>query len=139
MDTLQPPNTMPADSRTPSPLRVTRLQEKERMQNLNDRLVNYIETVRRFEAENTRIQSMMSINAEASDQDATAIKKLYDTELEDANKLIEELAKEKARFEIEFQTCNTEYEKTVKKLRAREEQLFNLETRFKTCESEKND
>lgn len=44
-----------------SPSRLTRLREKEDLQNLNDRLVVYIDTVRRLESENTRLQVILTI------------------------------------------------------------------------------
>ncbi len=39
-----------------SPSRISRLREKEDLQNLNDRLAIYIETVRTLQSENTRLQ-----------------------------------------------------------------------------------
>ena len=44
-----------------SPSRITRLKEKEELQNLNDRLVIYIDTVRRLESENTRLQVITNL------------------------------------------------------------------------------
>ena len=39
-----------------SPSRVTRLKEKEELQGLNDRLVVYIDTVRRLESDNSQLK-----------------------------------------------------------------------------------
>jgi hypothetical protein len=53
----KPTTTSTRRSQSPqSPSGVTRLKEKEELQNLNDRLVIYIDTVRRLESENTRLQ-----------------------------------------------------------------------------------
>lgn len=84
-----------------SPTRITRLQEKEEMQSLNDRLVIYIDTVRNLESENYRLKTEMSSFNEVSTRDVSEIKVLYERELEDAKRLIDELAKEKAKFEID--------------------------------------
>ena len=94
--------SMNGSKRSPvSPSRITRLQEKEEMQNLNDRLVIYIETVRRLESENMRLKSEVQSYTEVSTRDVSEIKTLYERELEDAKRLIDELARDKAKFEIE--------------------------------------
>jgi lamin B len=85
-----------------SPTRITRLQEKEEMQSLNDRLIIYIETVRNLEAENFRLKNEMTSFNEVSTRDVSEIKVLYERELQDAKRLIDELAREKAKFEIDL-------------------------------------
>lgn len=120
-----------------SPSRITRLQEKEDMQNLNDRLVIYIDTVRRLETENNRLQSIVYSYNESSTRDINEIKKLYENELEDAKRLIDELAKEKARFEIDFNKYKSDNEEAMRKLTAKEKDLKSLEAKYKTSESEK--
>ncbi len=84
-----------------SPTRITRLQEKEEMQSLNDRLCIYIETVRNLQSENHRLKTEITSYSEVSTRDVSEIKVMYERELEDAKNLIDELAKEKARFEID--------------------------------------
>lgn len=84
-----------------SPNRMTRLAEKEEMQSLNDRLCVYIETVRSLQTENQRLKNEMSSYSEVSTRDVSEIKVMYQRELEDAKNLIDELAKEKAKFEID--------------------------------------
>ncbi len=84
-----------------SPNRITRLQEKEEMQSLNDRLCIYIETVRNLQSENSRLRNEMNSYSEVSTRDVSEIKVMYERELEDAKNLIDELAKEKAKFEID--------------------------------------
>jgi lamin B len=72
----------------------TRLQEIEEMQSLNDRLINYIEIVRILQSENHRLKT------EISSRQVSEIKVMYEQELEDSRHLIDQLAKEKARSEI---------------------------------------
>ncbi len=77
-----------------SPILPTRLQEIKEMQSLNDRLINYIEIVRVLQSENHRLKT------EISSRQASEIKVMYEQELEDSRNLIDQLAKEKARSEI---------------------------------------
>lgn len=104
-----------------SPTRITRLQEKEEMQSLNDRLIIYIDTVRALQDENRALKNDMSNFNEGSTREVTEIKVLYERELEDAKRLIDELARDKARFEIEvnkykanFQEANEKLNRTLK-------------------------
>jgi lamin B len=119
-----------------SPSRITRLQEKEEMQNLNDRLVIYIETVRRLEAENFRLKSEVQSYTEVSTRDVTEIKVLYEKELEDAKRLIDELARDKAKFEIELNKHKALAQENLDKYERRDREFQNASTRLLTIESE---
>ena len=99
-----------------SPTRITRLQEKEEMQSLNDRLIIYIDTVRALQDENRQLRTDMSHFNEGSTREVTEIKVLYERELEDAKRLIDELAKEKAKFEIEVNKYKASYQEANEKL-----------------------
>lgn len=119
-----------------SPSRITRLQEKEEMQNLNDRLVIYIDTVRRLESENSRLQNIVQSYSEHSTRDVTEIKQLYERELEDAKRLIDELAKDKARYEIEVNKHKANAQEAITKFERRDKEHRTIETKLKTLESE---
>lgn len=119
-----------------SPSRVTRLQEKEEMQNLNDRLVVYIDTVRRLESENSRLQSLVCTFNENSSRDVSEIKKLYENELEDAKRLIDELAREKAKYEIQVNKLRADIEETGAKLAKKDRDYTKLEQRNKQIEAQ---
>lgn len=119
-----------------SPSRITRLQEKEEMQNLNDRLVIYIDTVRRLESENSRLQGIVHSYSENSTRDVSEIKQLYERELEDAKRLIDELAKDKARFEIEVNKYKANAQEAVAKFERRDREYRQVESRLKSLESE---
>lgn len=120
-----------------SPSRLTRLQEKEEMQNLNDRLVVYIDTVRRLESENSRLNSIVLSYTENTQRDINDIKKLYEQELEDAKRLIDDLARDKAKCEIEINKLKSDADEASQKLAKRDKEAKAIEAKLKTADSEK--
>ena len=80
-----------------SPERRTRQQEKNELQHLNDRFVTYIDRVRRIreESESRHLQESVL-------QENDLLKIAYESELRDARTLIDDLAKEKARFQMQY-------------------------------------
>lgn len=87
--------------RSPSPARISRLQEKEELQGLNDRLAAYIDKVRHLENENSRLMVAVKSTEETVTREVTSIKSLYENELEEARKVLDDTAKEKAKLQIE--------------------------------------
>ncbi|XP_020289513.1 lamin-C-like isoform X2 [Pseudomyrmex gracilis] len=84
-----------------SPTRYSRLQEKQDLQNLNDRLACYIDKVRTLEAENSRLTREVQTTQETVTREVSTIKSMYEHELSDARKLLDETARERAKLEID--------------------------------------
>jgi lamin B len=100
-------DSQPSRSKSPdrlgnplNPILYTRLQEKEDLQNLNDRLVNCLEQVRRLEAEKSRVARDVERN-ETITYEVKGITSKYDIELAEVRKLSDETARERAKLEIE--------------------------------------
>lgn len=99
--------------RSPSPARLTRMQEKEQLQNLNDRLATYIDKVRFLETENSRLQVQVRSTEETVTREVTNIKTLYESELAEARKHLDDLAREKAQLQLEaskYKTASDEWQ-----------------------------
>lgn len=94
--TMSPPKFPPGIS----PGRRTRQQEKEELQHLNDRFVTYIDRVRKLRDEKDRLDSTLEHIQTSSKEETVSVKRIYDRELEDARVLIDDTAKEKARYQI---------------------------------------
>lgn len=77
------------------------MQEKQDLQNLNDRLACYIEKVRHLEAENSHLTREVQATQENVTREVSKIKGMYESELSDARKLLDETAKERAKLEID--------------------------------------
>uniref|UniRef100_A0A6Q2X4R4 Lamin B2 n=1 Tax=Esox lucius TaxID=8010 RepID=A0A6Q2X4R4_ESOLU len=100
-----------ASAGTPlSPTRISRLQEKQDLQHLNDRLAVYIDRVRSLELENDRLMVKVSEKEEVTTREVTGIKTLYEAELADARRVLDETARERARLQIDLGKANSELE-----------------------------
>ena len=81
-------------------VRETRVQEKKDMQDLNERFANYIEKVRFLEAQNRRLADELEKLKAKWGKETSAVKAMYQAELDEARRLLDEAEKEKARLEI---------------------------------------
>ncbi|XP_076775477.1 lamin-B2 [Arvicanthis niloticus] len=128
-----PPRAGPA---TPlSPTRLSRLQEKEELRELNDRLAHYIDRVRALELENDRLLLRISEKEEVTTREVSGIKTLYESELADARRVLDETARERARLQIEIGKVQAELEETRKSAKKREGELTVFQGRVKDLES----
>ncbi|CAF0945592.1 unnamed protein product [Adineta ricciae] len=126
-----------SSSLTTSPLlNITRQQEKHELQTLNDRLAVIIDTVRRLEQDNEKLRAIVKSNAQSFETETSKVKALYESELDDAKKLIEELAHEKSRLEIELEKHRCENTDLQTKFSRLERDARGYESRFKQYENE---
>ncbi|XP_075714191.1 lamin-B3-like isoform X4 [Rhinoderma darwinii] len=85
-----------------SPTRLSRLQEKEELRHLNDRLAAYIERVRSLEADKSLLKLQLEEKEEVTTREVSNLRLLYETELADARKLLDHTANERARLQMEL-------------------------------------
>lgn len=81
-------------------VKTTREKEKKDMRDLNERFANYIEKVRFLEAQNRKLAGELDNLRGKWGKESSAIKQMYETELDEARKLIDDLSKEKSALEI---------------------------------------
>ncbi|XP_033115302.1 lamin-B1-like [Anneissia japonica] len=141
-------------ARTPgsplSPTKMNRHQEKEELVQLNTRLAAYIDKIRSLEVENSGLQSRVTTIVEDHSREVSNIKALYEAELGDARRLLDETSKEKAKLEINvgrytqelddfkarFNKLEKDHASNLKKLHNLEGSLADKDARLKSTMSE---
>jgi len=91
----------------------SRHKEKKDMQDLNERLANYIEKVRFLEAQNRRMADELEKLKGKWGKETEMIKAMYEAELAEARKLLDDAVREKSRLEIRL-TSVEEYMEDLK-------------------------
>ncbi|KAL2088973.1 hypothetical protein ACEWY4_015872 [Coilia grayii] len=118
-----------------SPTRITRLQEKEDMRHLNDRLAAYIERVRQLENEKSSMQLLLEEKAEYTSQELGNVRRLYENELADARKTLDNTANERARLQIELSQLAEEHRKLQARNNKTESELNTATGRWRNLEA----
>ncbi|KAG7276101.1 hypothetical protein CRUP_026189 [Coryphaenoides rupestris] len=128
-----------APASTPlSPTRITRLQEKQDLQHLNDRLAVYIDRVRSLELENDRLMVKVSEKEEVTTREVTGLKSLYEAELADARRVLDETAKERARLQIDLGKAQADLDETTRSLKKKDGDLSAAVSRASALEGQLN-
>lgn len=104
-----------------SNVKVSRETEKKDMQDLNERFASYIEKVRFLEAQNRKLADELDKLKSKWGKETTAIKAMYQAELDEARRLLDDAEKDKARFEIKVSSL----EEIIEELRNAVEDLRN--------------
>nr|CAH7761576.1 unnamed protein product [Callosobruchus chinensis] len=122
-----------------SPTRHSRLQEKQDLQNLNDRLACYIDKVRYLESENNKLTREIQSTQETVTREVSNIKAMYDHELSDARKLLDETHREKARLEIDVKRLLDENDELKNELTKKSKDLILAENSARIYETRCNE
>ncbi|CAL8307196.1 unnamed protein product [Lota lota] len=128
----------PSASTPLSPTRISRLQEKQELQHLNDRLAVYIDRVRSLEIENDRLMVKVSEKEEVTTREVSGLKGLYEAELADTRRVLDETAKERARLQIDLGKAQADLEETTRSLKKKDGDLAAAVSRASALEGQLN-
>lgn len=124
-----------SSSSVSSPTIITREQEKEQLIHLNDRLAAYIDKVRSLELENSRLNLQITSIEETIASERSNIKEVYEKELEDARRLLDETAGDKARLQIEAGKYRAELDDLKPRVKKLEKELNSANNRISGLEA----
>jgi intermediate filament protein if len=106
-----------------SNVKESRDREKKDMQDLNERFASYIEKVRFLEAQNRKLSDELDKLKSKWGKETTAIKAMYQAELDEARKLLDDAEKDKAQLEIKVASLEEQLEENRNKLQDARDQL----------------
>lgn len=109
------------------------------MANLNDRLACYIDRVRYLEQENSRLTLEVRTSQETITREVSNIKQMYEHELTDARKLLDETAREKAKLEIDAKRIWEENDDLRKRLDRKTKEAADNERSARAQEARANE
>lgn len=121
-----------------SPTRITRLQEKQQLRDLNDRLAVYIDKVRSLESENDVLHRKISEKEEVRSRELTGLKALYETELADARRSLDDSSKERAWLQIELGKIKSDHEQLLQNYNKKDSEAAAAQARLRDLEAQLN-
>ncbi|KAL6112707.1 uncharacterized protein ACO6RY_11154 [Pungitius sinensis] len=124
---------MPASSGT-SPNRMYRIQEKDELRCLNDRLANYIQRVQELESERSSILFQLEEKDDSKSREMSNVRRLYEEELADVRKSLDGMAGERARLQIDYGNLCDEYQKLQSRNQKKESELANALAQWRKVE-----
>jgi septal ring factor EnvC (AmiA/AmiB activator) len=99
----------------------TREREKRELCQLNDKFAQYVEKVRFLEAQNRKLQLELEALQNKAGQGSSKIKEMYEVEMNEAKKLIDDTTRDRAAAEVKARDA----EKEANRYRKRYEEILN--------------
>jgi len=89
-----------------SPNVKNRVQEKEELSDLNDRLASYIDLMRSLESQNAKLSQEINCTQENRTREIGNVKSMFEAELAESRRMLDDTSKEKALLKLENNKLN---------------------------------
>jgi len=122
--------------RSPSPVRISRNEEKEEIAHLNTRLATYIDYVRSKETAADSISRKFTSFGEQHEEEIAAVKKLYEREIDGLRKALDSTANERSKLQVDNKKLIAEHDEMSELASRREKEVNVLERRVEMLERE---
>ncbi|KAM4743666.1 lamin-B3-like [Anableps anableps] len=109
-----------------SPTCLSRIQEKDELRHLNDRLAIYIQRAQELESERSLMLQRLEETDESKTRQISNMRRLYEEELADVRKSLDDLAAEKAKIQTEYQNLRLKNENLQTRNQETEGDLANV-------------
>jgi lamin B len=119
-----------------SPTRISRIQEKNALAGLNDRLAVYIERNQQLVQENQKINKQLSKVEETQMRTVNRLQTTYEKELVDARKFIDDVSKDKHRLSQEYDQLKKDFDDNKAKLDRKTKDYNSLQKTLSQVENE---
>uniref|UniRef100_A0A5K3FQP5 Lamin n=1 Tax=Mesocestoides corti TaxID=53468 RepID=A0A5K3FQP5_MESCO len=120
--------------RSPSPLNISRTDEKEELAHLNDRLASYIDYVRKLERDKECLTRRISTISEERLSQVDEVRNTYEKEISSLRHLVDDLAKEKATRDVELKKHRDDTADAKSKLAKRDGEVRSLQRKVDVME-----
>ncbi|XP_033846567.1 lamin L3 isoform X2 [Periophthalmus magnuspinnatus] len=129
------PTPSSSTSSSTSPTRLSRLQEKDALRSLNDRLANYIQRVQELESERAALLVRLEQNEESKSREMSHVRRMYEEELADVRSSLDGVATERARLQIECGGLTEENKKLHSRQQKSEADLTSAVSQWRRAEA----
>nr|CAH8819473.1 unnamed protein product [Trichobilharzia regenti] len=124
------------NERSSSPLTISRSEEKDELAHLNDRLAGYIDYVRKLELDKQKLTRRIQTVTEERMSKVEEARKTYEDEITALRNLVDDLAKQKSKAELDAKQLRDELNDMKSKANKRELENRNLQRKVETLERE---
>ncbi|KAF5398989.1 Lamin [Paragonimus heterotremus] len=131
-----PRQSFSRSERSHSPLSITRNEEKDELAHLNDRLAGYIDYVRKLELDKERLTRRIHSVTEERMSKVEEARKTYEDEISALRNLVDDLAKQKTKAELDAKQAKDDANDAKSKLSKRDLEVRNLQRRIEGLEKD---
>ncbi|TNN17314.1 Lamin-B2 isoform 2 [Schistosoma japonicum] len=131
-----PRKSFSRSERSSSPLTISRSEEKDELAHLNDRLAGYIDYVRKLELDKQKLTKRIQTVTEERMSKVEEARKTYEDEITALRNLVDDLAKQKSKAELDSKQTRDELNDMKTKANKREQENRNLQRKIENLERE---